>query len=155
MTPEPAATPETETRRAWLSLLAQAPADRLAALWADLGPAPAHEILRAPEPGAVMVRGRMGGTGAAFNLGEVTVTRCSVRLGTGQVGHAWVQGLDRTKARTAALVDALMQTDAAARIEAAVLAPLRAEARARDAARAARAAATRVEFFTLVRGEDA
>lgn len=153
MTPD--TPPAPEARRAWMSLLAQAPAARLAALWSDCGPAPAHEILRAPEPGAVMVRGRMGGTGAAFNLGEVTVTRCSVRLGTGQVGHAWVQGLDRAKARTAALIDALMQTPAAERVETAVLSPLRAEARARDAARAARAAATKVEFFTLVRGEDA
>jgi alpha-D-ribose 1-methylphosphonate 5-triphosphate synthase subunit PhnG len=119
-----------------------------------MGAEPAHSILRAPELGGVMVRGRAGAVGAAFNLGEITVTRCSVRLSSGEVGHAYVQGRDKAKARVAALVDALMQTPKAERVEAAMLAPLRAEANARVAARAARAAATKVDFFTMVRGED-
>ncbi len=33
-----------------------------------------------PRPGMTLVRGRMGGTGSPFNLGEMTVTRCVVRL---------------------------------------------------------------------------
>ena len=36
---------------------------------------PAHEDLREPENGLVMVRGRVGGDGAPFNLGEATVSR--------------------------------------------------------------------------------
>ena len=32
-----------------------------------------------------MVRGRVGGTGAPFNLGEMSVTRCSVRLADGSL----------------------------------------------------------------------
>ncbi len=138
-------------RREWMAVLAKAPHMRLAALMPDL---PAHDTLRAPEVGAVMVRGRTGGTGAPFNLGEMTVTRCSVRLGCGAVGHAWVQGRDKDHARRAAVADALMQTAAADDLRAAVLAPLMAEADAARAERAAKAAATRVEFFTLVRGED-
>jgi len=138
-------------RREWMAVLAKAPHTRLAALMPDL---PAHDTLRAPEVGAVMVRGRTGGTGAPFNLGEMTVTRCSVRLGCGAVGHAWVQGRDKDHARRAAVADALMQTAAADDLRAAVLAPLMAEAGAARAERAAKAAATRVEFFTLVRGED-
>lgn len=145
--------PETaeSQRRGWMALLAKAPPARLAALLPDL---PAHEMLRPPETGAVMVRGRAGGTGAAFNLGEMTVTRCSVRLAGGAVGHAWVQGRDRAHAARAAVADALMQTPAADRIRAGVLAPLAAEAAAAREARAGKAAATRVDFFTLVRGED-
>jgi alpha-D-ribose 1-methylphosphonate 5-triphosphate synthase subunit PhnG len=105
-----------------------------------------------------MVQGRTGGVGALFNLGEMTTTRASVELmgnASGAVGHAYVQGRSKDHALRAALLDALMQTDQAAQIEAQVLAPLRAEEQARRAARAAHAAATKVEFFTLVRGEDA
>ncbi len=138
-------------RRDWMGLLARAPADRLAALLPDL---PDAQDLRPPEVGTVMVRGRIGATGGAFNLGEMTVTRCSLRLATGQVGHAHVQGRDTGHARRAAVVDALMQTDRASDVHARILAPLAQEETTRRATRAAKAAATRVEFFTLVRGED-
>lgn len=146
--------PDQAARKAWMSVLARAPAAALARHWQACGMAPDHAVLRAPEVGGVMVRGRAGAVGAAFNLGEMTVTRCSVRLGSGEVGHGYVQGRDKAKALVAAQVDALMQTDHAARIEAAVLAPLRQAQEAARAGRASRAAATKVEFFTMVRGED-
>jgi len=145
-------------RRYRMSVLAKAGAPALSARWSgwlDGAAEPAFTWLRAPETGGVMVRGRAGGTGAPFNLGEMTVTRCALRLEDGSVGHAWVQGRDRDKARIAALVDALMQGPAAAALEAAVIAPLREEAAAARRARAAKAAATKVDFFTLVRGENA
>mgnify|MGYP002861834467 FL=1 len=134
-----------------MSILAIASPARLA----DLVPAlPVHDLLRAPEAGAVMVQGRFGGTGAAFNLGEMTVTRCSVRLADGAVGHAWVQGRDKGHAVRAAVVDALMQTGSAAEVADRILAPLAAEAQAERARRTQKAAETKVEFFTMVRGED-
>lgn len=139
-----------EARREWMSILAKAPPARLAALAPDL---PAHDLLRAPEIGAVMVEGRIGGTGGRFNLGEMTVTRCSVRVGD-VVGHAYVQGRDKDHARRAAVLDALMQGDQAARLTDTVLTPLRDAALAARTARAEKAAATRVEFFTMMRGED-
>lgn len=142
----------TAERSAWMGLLARAPADRLAALMP--GGLPAHQPLRPPETGAVMVRGRVSGTGEPFNLGEMTVTRCVLRLDSGEVGHAHVQGCDRDHARRAALVDALMQGPRADEVRALVLAPLAAEEAARRATRAAAVAATKVEFFTLVRGDD-
>jgi alpha-D-ribose 1-methylphosphonate 5-triphosphate synthase subunit PhnG len=135
-----------------MSLLAKAQPERLAMLLPEV---PEHAVLRAPEIGAVMVRGRAGATGAPFNLGEMTVTRCSVRLACGTVGHAWVQGRDKAHAKRAALADALMQTESATDLSVRVLAPLRAEADALRANRAAKAAATKVDFFTMVRGEDA
>ncbi|MBT9244368.1 phosphonate C-P lyase system protein PhnG [Gemmobacter fulvus] len=141
----------TQARRDWMGVLARADAARLADLLPEV---PGHDMLRPPEVGAVMVRGRVGGTGAPFNLGEMTVTRCVLRLACGAVGHAHVQGRDKRHAVRAAVVDALMQTDQAARIDAAVLAPLAQAEAARRATRAAKAAATKVEFFTMVRGED-
>jgi alpha-D-ribose 1-methylphosphonate 5-triphosphate synthase subunit PhnG len=138
-------------RKTWMATLAKASAARLAMLFPHLPP---HALLRQPETGAVMVQGRIGGTGAAFNLGEMTVTRASVRLASGEVGHAWVQGRDKNHALRAAVIDALMQTDEAVRLDTEVVQPLATEALALRAARAAKAAATKVEFFTMVRGED-
>jgi alpha-D-ribose 1-methylphosphonate 5-triphosphate synthase subunit PhnG len=137
-------------RKGWMSLLAKAPAARLAELLPNLPP---HDVLRAPECGAVIVQGRIGGTGAPFNLGEMTVTRCSVVLTDGQVGHAWVQGRDKSHAQRAAVIDALMQTGAAD-VQTLVLDVLAAEAGLAKTARATKAAATKVDFFTMVRGED-
>jgi len=155
--PAPTETPDQEARRAWMSVLARAPSARLLALWRALGEPPAHELLRAPETGAAMVRGRAGGTGAPFNLGEMSVTRCAVRLaGSGTAGHAYVQGRDREHALAAALMDAQLCEGgaAAARIADEVIAVLEREAEEARAATARRAAATKVEFFTMVRGED-
>ncbi|WP_242509461.1 phosphonate C-P lyase system protein PhnG [Rhodovulum imhoffii] len=137
-----------------MSLLAKAPAPALTALWETQKAPPGFEWLRPPETGGVMIRGRMGGTGAPFNVGEMTVTRCALRLESGEVGHAYVQGRDKAKARIAALIDALMQTARADALREAVLEPLAESHRAARSARAERAAATRVDFFTMVRGED-
>jgi alpha-D-ribose 1-methylphosphonate 5-triphosphate synthase subunit PhnG len=145
-----AASVQIADRKAWMSLLAKAAPARLMALMPDL---PEATVLRPPEVGSVMVRGRVGGTGAPFNLGEMTVTRCSLRL-EGAVGHAWVQGRNKGHAMRAAAVDALMQTPQAAEVRGRILAPLASEAKAARDSRAAKAAATKVEFFTLVRGED-
>jgi alpha-D-ribose 1-methylphosphonate 5-triphosphate synthase subunit PhnG len=138
-------------RREWISTLAKAPPAEVQRLLAEM---PAHDLLRPAEVGAVMVRGRGGGTGAPFNLGEMSVTRCSVRLEDGTVGHAWVQGRDKDHARRAAVIDALMQTEAAHDIRRQVIAPLAEAAALKRAARAERAAGTKVDFFTMVRGED-
>lgn len=145
---------EIEKRKSWLSVLAKAEAGAVASHWDDLCLAPEHEVLRAPEIGAVMVRGRAGAHGAPFNLGEMTVTRARVRLTSGAVGHGYVQGRDKTHALTAALIDALMQTDISGVVESTIIAPLRRAAAARRAKRAAKAAATKVDFFTMARGED-
>lgn len=139
-------------RKDWMAVLAKADPARLAALMPDL---PDHSFLRSPEVGAVMVQARAGGTGAPFNLGEMTVTRCSVQLPDGPVGHAWVQGRDGHHATRAAIVDALMQTPQAAALGSGVLDVLHREAQAARQTRTEKAAATKVDFFTLVRGEDA
>lgn len=147
---EPPAADPTAARRRWMGVLARASADEIARHLAQLPPPPAHTRLRGPETGLVMVRGRAGGDGAPFNLGEMTVTRCAVRLPDGRVGHAYVVGRDARQAELAALLDAMLLDEAARpAIAAAVIAPLAAAQDARRTAEARRAAATRVQFFTM------
>jgi alpha-D-ribose 1-methylphosphonate 5-triphosphate synthase subunit PhnG len=136
-------------RQRWMAILARASAEDLTARLAALPPLPESETLRAPETGLVMVRGRTGGDGDAFNLGEMTVTRCALRLGA-HIGHAYVAGRDHAKARLAALLDAALQDSALhAACMAAVIEPLAAAQQAARAAEARKAAATRVDFFTM------
>ena len=140
-------------RRRVMAVCARANGHELAEALRAVGGAPAATDLRAPETGLVMLRGRMGGDGRPFNLGEATVTRAAVRLDDGRTGFAYLLGRDCGKARTAAILDALWQGGERDAVEAALSAP-----RTRLAAEAARSArevaATKVEFFTMVRGED-
>ena len=62
----------------WMAVLARADAASLSRACAPGCRAPLH-ALRRPEAGLVMVRGRTGGGGAPFTLGEWRVTRCSVQ----------------------------------------------------------------------------
>lgn len=115
---------------------------------------PAFEVLREPENGLVMLRGRIGGDGAPFNLGEATVSRAAVRLSTGEVGFGYTLGRDRQKAQMIALCDALVQSDEFSdAVEHHVLTPLRAAMISERNRKAAETAATRVDFYTMVRGE--
>lgn len=145
---------ENNPRKAWMGLLAKAPEGRVAALFDAEFQRPAFTWLRAPEIGSTMVRARAGGTGAPFNLGEMTITRCALTLDSGEVGHSYIQGRRKADAELAALVDALMQTAMADQLRKVVLDPLEAEMTTAKAARAAKAAATKVDFFTMNRGED-
>jgi alpha-D-ribose 1-methylphosphonate 5-triphosphate synthase subunit PhnG len=138
-------------RAEWLRLLALAgPAD-LERCVAALGSIPEHVMLRSPELGLVMVRGRAGGTGDAFNLGEMTVTRCTLRVDAA-VGFGCVAGRSARGAELVALCDALLQHAAwRARVEREVLDPLRAAEAARSAELAKRRESTRADFVTVVR----
>ena len=140
----------TAARRRWMGVLARASRAEIAALLATAPPLPPHRRLRGPETGLVMARGRQGGDGAPFNLGEMTVTRCTVRLDDGTLGHAYAAGRDAGQAELAAVLDAALQDPARqAALLAAVVAPLAAAQAASAARAAARAAATRVQFFTM------
>ncbi|GGA17216.1 phosphonate C-P lyase system protein PhnG [Neptunicoccus cionae] len=141
-------------RKNWMGLLAKSAPPTMEELCAPLSATHSFDWLRQPETGGVMVRGRTGGTGSAFNMGEVTVTRCSLRLKCGAVGHAYVQGRDKAHATQAALVDALMQTAQAEHVEQDILQPLRQQRMQQQAAIQGRANATKVDFFTMVRGDD-
>ncbi|ESW82711.1 phosphonate C-P lyase system protein PhnG [Mesorhizobium sp. M0924] len=142
-------------RKAVMTTLAQASGDDIARLWNEAGLISEAELLRGPETGLVTVRGRIGGGGAPFNVGEVTVTRATVRLSSGQVGHSYMLGRDRQKAKLAAIADALWQDPAHRQtVESALVAPLRAAQSEAREKRRSETAATKVDFFTMVRGED-
>lgn len=137
-------------RRRWMAVLARARSDRIVTLLRGCDGLPPYTILRGPDCGLVMVRGRAGGGGPAFNLGEMTVTRCTVRTSNGLVGHSYVAGREGRRAELAALIDALMQDDdRTAEIEARVIAPLEAQQAEHKAVRTSKAAATRVQFFAM------
>ena len=142
-------------RKAMMATLARAPADEIARLWNTSGLPSEAEVLRGPETGLVTVRGRIGGGGAPFNVGEATVTRATVRLPSGKVGHSYALGRDKGKARLAAIADALWQEPAQREVvETRLLARLRAAFDAAREKRRVETAATKVDFFTMVRGED-
>lgn len=147
--------PPGDSRRAALAVLARAEKRELSAAWQSLLPAPAYETVRRPETGLVMVRGRIGGGGAPFNFGEVTVTRCAVKMASGEVGFGHVLGRDLKRAELVACFDALLQSDSyrAVLVET-LLAPVGARLEAEDELKRRQTAATRVNFFTMVRGDD-
>ena len=138
------------SRAAWLGVLARTTCAELAARLAAAPPLAGFVRLRGPEIGMSMVRGRIGGGGPAFNLGEMTIARCSIRDEAGRIGHGYAAGRDRDLVELIARLDAALQDEALHKLyHEAVVAPLAAAQTARHAAAEARAAATEVRFFTL------
>jgi alpha-D-ribose 1-methylphosphonate 5-triphosphate synthase subunit PhnG len=140
-------------RKAAMAVLAHAEAGEIAARLRNLS-LPDHQDLRTPEHGLVMLRGRVGGDGAPFNLGEATVSRAAVRLASGEVGFGYTLGRNSEKARLIALCDALVQSrDFGGAVEREIIAPLREQLMVRRSRAAEETAATKVDFYTMVRGE--
>lgn len=147
--------PGIDSAKHVVAILSQASESELSAIWAEWADKPTYTLARGPETGLVMIRGRTGGGGAPFNLGEATVTRASVRLSSGEFGHSYALGRGSGKAVHAALFHALWQrADCRERVEIAVLEPLRVARAGADALRQRETAATKVDFFTMVRGDD-
>ncbi len=144
--------PETAARQRWMAVLAKAEDGALEAAWAGLADKPGYRFLRPPETGLVMVRGRAGGTGSAFNMGEMSATRCAVQLEGGAVGIAYVAGRSARHAELAAAFDALLQQpELRGVLEDAVIAPLETSQKSRREEERAKAARSRVEFFAMAR----
>jgi alpha-D-ribose 1-methylphosphonate 5-triphosphate synthase subunit PhnG len=142
---------DSDERRVWMSLLARAPLAMLQA-WAARRPEPRFSWLRRPETGLAMVRARAGGTGDKFNLGETTLTRCVLRIESGSVGVAYVQGRSHRKAELAALADACLQDPALhEQVRDELVEPLRLRLDAEAVRMQRKAQATRVDFFTVAR----
>jgi alpha-D-ribose 1-methylphosphonate 5-triphosphate synthase subunit PhnG len=143
----------SDARKSWLAVLARAERVKLEEAVAGLSPRPRWRVVKPAESGLAMVRGRAGGTGQQFNIGEMSVVRCVVQVEGGAVGVGYVAGRDKRKAELVAVLDALLQDGPfVERLRRDVVAPL---AKRQDAARQqvlAKAAATKVDFFTMVRG---
>jgi alpha-D-ribose 1-methylphosphonate 5-triphosphate synthase subunit PhnG len=145
----------TAARQALMRICAEATEAELEQALAACGSIFAAEDVRAPETGLVMLRGRIGGDGAPFNVGEATVTRAVVRLTDGTLGYSYCLGRSERRARLAAIVDALGQDPRhKERLDEVLVALVRARCDASRQAAREETAATRVNFFTLVRGED-
>lgn len=146
---------QIKARQRWIGLLARADENYATQLWDSLKFSPQYQIIKPAEQGLVMVRGRAGGSGHPFNLGEMTVTRCSVRLENDTVGHAYIQGCKSDYAERAAVIDALMQDEQYNRVlETKLISELEKQETERRNTKSKKAAATKVDFFTMVRGED-
>jgi alpha-D-ribose 1-methylphosphonate 5-triphosphate synthase subunit PhnG len=142
-----------EKRKSWMSLLATSSQSDLLNLWEQKKIKVNYVWLRTPEIGSIMAQGRMGVTGDKFNIGEVTITRCSLKLNCGTIGHSYVQGRSKKKAEISALCDALMQTKMSKEINKNIIIPLEKIKKDNKRKILSKAEATKVDFFTLVRGE--
>ncbi len=142
-----------EKRKSWMSLLATSNQSDLLNLWEQKKIRVNYIWLRTPEIGSIMAQGRMGVTGDKFNIGEVTITRCSLKLNCGTIGHSYVQGRSKKKAEISALCDALMQTKMSKEINKNIIIPLEKIKKDNKHKILSKAEATKVDFFTLVRGE--
>lgn len=146
--------PERLDRKRIMDTLALATELELAGAWDALTEKPAVKAVRGPETGLVMVRGRTGGSGQPFNLGEVAVCRATVMLEDGTAGHAHVLGSHPQRARLAAVFDALAQTGSYKSAVEPLLERITLRISGERRRQAQETAATRVDFFTMVRGED-
>jgi alpha-D-ribose 1-methylphosphonate 5-triphosphate synthase subunit PhnG len=147
-------TVEPMDRKGWMRILALSERKDIEAACHNLEPFPDYRLVRGPEIGMVMVQGRTGGIGAPFNLGEATVTRCTLQVDQGAAGTAYVLGRDRRHAELAALLDALLlDPERQPEVLSAVVRPLVAILGAREAEQHQKTASTKVEFFTMARGD--
>lgn len=140
-------------RQAWMAILAKssvADLEKQIKIWGKL---PEYTFLRQPEIGLTMVRGRAGGTGEVFNLGEMTVTRCVVKLGK-TTGFGYVGGRSKRHAELAAVCDGLLQQEKwFEEIRDRIIQPLQKIIQQKQVKQQSQTEATKVEFFTMLRGE--
>lgn len=142
-------------RKNWMSVLAQSPYAELKSRWEGLAITPSYEMVRQPEIGLAQIRARMGSTGRQFNVGEATITRAVIKLDSGELGHSYLQGRNKAHAELAAVIDGLMQAGQQAEsLQARLIEPLAALRQERESQRRKEVASSKVDFFTLVRGED-
>lgn len=143
-------------RQRWMAVLAHSLPDELECYTEKLNLQPDYQTLRPAETGLVQIQGRMGGTGSRFFTGDATLTRAAIRLSNGLCGYSWVLGRNKPHAERCAVIDALMQDPERypALLET-LIAPLEAHRAARLQTRAEQVNASRVDFFTLVRGDNA
>jgi alpha-D-ribose 1-methylphosphonate 5-triphosphate synthase subunit PhnG len=136
-----------------MAIVARASRAQLEQALADLDRVPEFEWLRRPETGLVLTQGRAGGTGSPFNLGEVTMTRCALKLANGMTGFAFVMGRDEKQAELAALFDALLQgADDTAKAALQLVAGIERAQNGRREHESRKAASTKVNFFAMTHG---
>ncbi|RKQ40247.1 phosphonate C-P lyase system protein PhnG [Enterobacter sp. R1(2018)] len=143
-------------RQQWMAVLAHSEPQELASRWEALKLNPSYQVIRQPETGLVQIQARMGATGQRFFAGDATLTRAVVQLDDGIYGYSYLSGRDKAHAERCAVIDALMQDKAYFQtLQETLIAPLAANREQRLAKRRAEVNSSRVDFFTLVRGDNA
>ena len=141
-------------RQQWMSILSKSSSQELEDAWQVVPERPKYRHLHKPETGSIMVRARAGGSDVRFNLGEVTATRCTIQIVKGHVGSAYVLGRDHRHAELAALFDALLQDPLHyPEIFNSIVSRLKISCDKRKEEISKKSAATKIDFFTMVRGE--
>ena len=142
-------------RKWWMGVLARAAAQEFYAFHSFIPPKESYRVIKKPEIGTVMVEARAGGAGRRFNFGEANVTRCVVQLPSGELGFSYALGRDKGKAEQAAVIDAILQSgDTYTKSTIlSILKTIEKKQLAEKEQRSRKAAATKVNFFTLVRGD--
>ncbi|MCG8381104.1 MAG: phosphonate C-P lyase system protein PhnG [Gammaproteobacteria bacterium] len=152
-TETPVTNSKIQKRQHWLSVLAKSPLEPIEKVWAEYSGFVHYELIRPPEIGLAMVRARTGGTGSSFNLGEITVTRAAANV-QDTTGFGFIRGRNKRQAELMAVFDALLQREGTAEeLMRKLIHPLDRALKTAADERSAKAAATKVEFFTMVRGE--
>ncbi|PSV29244.1 phosphonate C-P lyase system protein PhnG [Photobacterium sp. GB-72] len=147
-------TEQRTQRQKWMAVLARCDHRALANGWQQLGLDPSYHFVREPEIGLAQVRARMGSTGSQFNIGDVTMTRTVIQLDSGELGYSYITGRDKSHSEIAAVIDALMQTSMQSDLHHRLINPLNADIAKQEQYRAQQVSASKVDFFTMVRGED-
>jgi len=144
-----------QQRQRWISVLARADFADLQQHWHATGINSKFTPIRPAEIGLSQVQGRIGATGRKFNMGDVTISRAVIQLESGEMGYSYVQGRNKQHAEVAAIIDGLMQTEQHnEQLEHQLIQPLAAIKSAQEQARNNAVSSSKVDFFTLVRGED-
>lgn len=142
-------------RSYWISTLAQSEYAQIVEHWQATELEPSYQVIRQPEIGLAQVRARMGSTGNPFNMGDVTITRAAIKLDTGEMGYSYLCGRNKPHAELAAVIDGMLQSGVHRQaLMQQIIEPLVALKFERDQQRAKEVATSKVDFFTLVRGED-
>ncbi|MEN4524814.1 phosphonate C-P lyase system protein PhnG [Pantoea agglomerans] len=142
-------------RQRWLSVLAHSSAALLETHWQALNLQPAFTLIRPAEIGLTRLQARMGATGKRFVMGDATVTRAVVHLSDGTLGYSYLLGRDKAHAERCALLDALLQQPETRQLlEEKIITPLAAWRDEQRQLRAREIASSKVDFFTLVRGDN-
>jgi alpha-D-ribose 1-methylphosphonate 5-triphosphate synthase subunit PhnG len=141
-------------RQRWMSVLAKSSVEELEEAYERVGETVEYHLLRKPETGLIMVRGRARDSGTQFNLGEMTVTHCTLETEKGTIGTACVMGCNHRHAEMAALFDALLQESSwCSQLLETVISPIEQTYHKRKEMISKKTASTKVDFFTMIRGE--
>jgi len=145
---------DNKQRQEWIALLAKADPFLLKKAEKQLGKGIEYAYITKPETGMIMVRARADNKKSGFCLGEISVTKCILKIEKKIMGYAMVMGSDHDHAKNAALFDGLLQIpEYSSKLMQTLIPELKKISRNEKKKQAKQNQDTKVEFFTMKRGE--